>query len=416
MHKRITPASVYGTVKAPSSKSYAQRAIAAALLAHGESRLLDMEFCSDTYNAMKIAESLGAQIARVGDGVYSIIGGLQPRVSTIDAGESGLAARMFTPIASLWHEPITITGHGSLLRRPMGMMVGPLRDLGVRVEASDDRLPITVCGTIKGGMAHVDCSLSSQFVTGLLMALSLAEDDTTFTVDNPVSIPYIEMTLDVLRDFGIDVKHNDYREFFVEGRQSYTPRDYGIEGDWSGASCMLVAGAVAGEVTVSNLNPLSKQADIALIHALSRAGAEVVTSGDNITVCKPEQLQSFEFDASDCPDLFPALAVLAANCMGDSVITGTDRLAAKESNRAETIRSELGKMGITVDLSADNTMRITGGDLHGAEVSSHGDHRIAMAMAIAGLCAEGDTTIENAESVDKSYPAFWQDLAAITHN
>lgn len=414
MEAKVKGSKVGGTVQAPSSKSYAQRAIAAALLAKGETVLQNMELCSDTRAALLVARALGATSKHLDESTYAIAGGGRPASDTIDIGESGLSTRMFTPIASLSDRPITITGHGSILKRPMEMMAGPLVSLGVKVTSRGGYLPMTVHGPLLGGEAEVDGSVSSQFLTGLLMALPLAQNDTTLYVGRLNSIPYINMTVDVLCSFGIEVGHNDdFSEFFIEGRQKYTPRTYNIEGDWSGASCLLVAGAVAGEITITNLNPLSLQADVEIVEALSRAGAEIITENNRITV-KKHPLQAFDFDATHCPDLFPALVALAANCDGVSVLKGTERLTHKESDRAETLRDEFGKMGIKIDISQANTMKVTGGTVRSAVVNSRNDHRIAMATAVAALAAEGETVIEDAEAVNKSYPDFWRDLGSVT--
>ena len=213
----------------------------------------------------------------------------------------------------------------------------------------------------------------------------------------------------VSRRFGVEILHNGYTQFYIEGGQHYCPTDYSIEGDWSAAAPLLVAGAIAGEVTLQNVPLLSKQADTAICTALVRAGAELIHETDRITVRRRE-LRAFEFDATQCPDLFPPLAALAAACEGESVITGTSRLAHKESDRAETLREEYAKVGIEIDLSQDDTMRIRGGAIRPAVVTSHGDHRIAMSMAVSALRATGAVTIENAEAVAKSYPGFFEDL------
>ena len=296
----------------------------------------------------------------------------------------------------------------------MTMMIEPLRQLGVQVRDGGGFLPIEVQGPIHGGKIKVDGSVSSQFITGLLLALPLAEEDTTLYVDSPVSTPYIDMTIDTARHFGVEIMHNegDYSEFFIEGSQQYTPTDLAIEGDWSGAASILVAGAIAGEVTVKNLSTLSKQADTAICRALERAGAGIVIEQDSITVSK-RNLRAFEFDATNCPDLFPALAALAAAAEGASVIKGTNRLRHKESDRAETICSEYEKLGIEVDISEDNIMRIRGGEIHPATTFSHDDHRIAMSLAISALRCKGEVVIENAECVEKSYPTFFEDLESI---
>lgn len=294
------------------------------------------------------------------------------------------------------------------------MMIEPLRELGVKVKDGGGYLPIEVEGPIHGGKIRVDGSVSSQFITGLLLALPMAEEDTTLYVDSAVSTPYIDMTIDTAQRFGVEIMHNegDYSEFFIEGRQEYTPTDISIEGDWSGASTMLVAGAIAGEVTVKNISTLSRQADTAICRALERAGAGIVIEHGSITVSK-RPLKAFTFDATNCPDLFPALAALAAAAEGESTIIGTNRLMHKESDRAETIRREYEKLGISVDISEDNIMKIQGGKILPATVFSHNDHRIAMSLAVSALRCEGTVTIENAECVEKSYPEFFEDLESI---
>jgi 3-phosphoshikimate 1-carboxyvinyltransferase len=318
---------------------------------------------------------------------------------------------MFTPIASLWNTPITIQGEGTLLYRPMHMMIEPLRKLGVDVRDGGGRLPVEVCGPISGGEIEVDGSVSSQFLTGLLMALPLAAEDTTIAVENAVSTPYLDMTIDLASKFGVNIQHNDYKEFYVEGGQKYEATDLAIEGDWSAAAMLLVAGAVAGEITLTNISLLSKQADVAICDALVRAGALVTSEPDRITV-EHRDLVGFEFDATQCPDLFPALAALAAAAEGESVIYGTHRLEHKESNRAETIASEYGKLGIKVELEGD-MMRITGGEIHAAEVESHHDHRIAMSMAVSALRSDGEVLIHNSECVAKSFPDFFAVLESL---
>ncbi|MCD8102945.1 MAG: 3-phosphoshikimate 1-carboxyvinyltransferase [Alistipes sp.] len=418
MEKYCPKGTVRGAVKAPTSKSYAQRAVAAALLAEGVSVLRNMELCSDTAAALDVAARLGAGVEKTGAEEYTVTGGIRggvltPRETLVDIGESGLSARMFTPVASLCTVPVTVTGRGSILGRPVNMMTEPLASLGVEITSQGGYLPVTVCGPLGGGEAEVDGSVSSQFITGLLMALPLAGENTTLHVSRAISTPYIDMTVDLLAKFDVRVSHNDYREFYIEGGQRYSPRTYSVEGDWSGASCLLVAGAIAGEVTVENLNPLSMQADVAIVEALARAGAQITTTADTVTVTR-RPLTGFRFDATNCPDLFPALVALAANCAGMSVLKGTSRLEHKESNRALTLREEFGKLGVDVDLSVLDTMTVKGCALTGGTVDSHNDHRIAMALGTAALTSQYGLTVRDAGAVDKSYPGFWNDLAAIT--
>lgn len=412
MDKTVPLGSVRGTLTPPCSKSYAQRALAASLLAEGVSVLRNIEFCDDTLSALRCIETLGAQVARLDSNTLSITGGLEPLGHTLHVGESGLAARLFTPIASLCQTPITIEGRGTLLHRPMAMIADPLRQLGVRVRSRHTRLPIEVRGPLCGGEITVDGSLSSQFVTGLLLALPLAAADTTIHVLNPVSTPYLDMTIDTARRFGVEICHNNYEEFYIEGGQHYRAATMEIEGDWSAAAMLLVAGATAGEVHVCNISTLSQQADTAICTALERAGASLVCEADCITVSQ-RPLRAFEFDATHCPDLFPALAALAAAADGISRIRGTHRLEQKESNRAETIREEYAKLGIEVDTDTDDVMTIRGGAIRSARVSSCGDHRIAMSLAVAALRSDAAVVIEGAECVAKSYPDFFEKLEMI---
>lgn len=415
MDKTVSLGSANGTITPPSSKSYAQRAIALALLAEGRTTLRNIEFCKDTRSAISCIEALGAKVSYLDESTIAVDGGLHPVTDTLMVGESGLATRLFTPIASLNSTPICIKGEGTLLHRPMMMMIEPLRRLGVEVRDGGGHLPIEVKGPIHGGNIEVDGSFSSQFITGLLLALPLAKEDTTLQVRSAVSTPYIDMTIDTAKRFGVEIMHHegDYSEFYIEGGQKYTPADLAIEGDWSGASTMLVAGAISGRVTVKNLSTLSKQADTAICRALERAGAGIIIEGDSITVTK-RRLRSFTFDATNSPDLFPALAALAAAAHGQSTIIGTQRLLHKESDRAETIRQEYEKLGIEVDISEENVMKIRGGEIHPATVFSHNDHRIAMSLAVSALRCKGNVTIENAECVEKSYPTFFEDLESIT--
>ena len=408
MKTTIHKGRIAGSITAPASKSYAQRAVAAALLAGGETTLTHLDLCNDTRAALDVARRLGASVSHEGT-TYTIRGGLNPVSTKLNIGESGLATRLFTPIASLCHMPITINGEGSILRRPIEMMEEPLQALGVEVISNGGYLPISVKGPMRGGEIHVDGSLSSQFITGLLMALPLSPNDTVLHVENLKSRPYVDMTIDLAARFGVAIEHNNYEQFYIAGGQHYTPCTYNIEGDWSGASCRLVAGATAGSITIRNLNHISLQADLAIIEALARAGAEIITTNSSVTVHEGP-LHAFEFDATDCPDLFPALAALAASCEGTSVLTGTQRLTYKESNRAETIAEVFGRLGIGVDLSEENTMRITGGPVSSAVVDSHNDHRIAMAAAVAALSSDDSVVIEGADAADKSYPNFWNDL------
>ena len=405
-----------GTITPPCSKSYAQRALAAALLATGRTTLRGIELCRDTRSAIAAIEALGATVEIIDDNTIAIEGGFSPRTDRLNVGESGLSARLFTPIAALDNKPMCISGEGTLLHRPMSMMIEPLKELGVEVRDGGGRLPIEVCGPIRGGRVVVDGSMSSQFVTGLLIALPLAGRDTTVEVRGAVSIPYIDMTLDTIERFGVEVMYQegDYSEFFIEGEQSYQAVDYTIESDWSAAAMIMVAAAIAGEqVRITNLSTLSRQADTAICRALERAGASLVIEENAITVSHRE-LEAFTFDATHCPDLFPALVALAAAAEGVSTIYGIVRLRGKESDRGEVLKEEYEKLGIEIELDYDNNaMRIVGGTPKAHAVDSHDDHRIAMSLAITALRLEEPIEIRNCECVAKSYPSFFEDIARL---
>lgn len=406
---------LHGEITPPCSKSYAQRALAAALLTKGRTTLRGIELCRDTRSAIAAIEALGAKVEILDDNTLSIVGGLCPTTDCLNVGESGLAARLFTPIAALCDKPITINGEGTLRHRPMAMMIEPLKALGVDIRDGGGRLPIEVCGPMQGGEVAVDGSVSSQFITGLLIALPLASNDTTIYVHEAVSTPYIDMTLKTLERFGISVMYNegDYTQFYIEGGQEYEAVDYTIESDWSAAASIMVAAAIAGEITIHNISTLSSQADTAICRALERAGASIVIERDTITVAH-RPLEAFEFDATQCPDLFPALVALAAAASGVSSIYGIGRLRGKESDRAEVLREEYDKLGIEIELDYDNdVMRIVGGEPRPHDVDSHDDHRIAMSLAITALRMEEPIEIKNRESVAKSYPSFFDDIESL---
>jgi 3-phosphoshikimate 1-carboxyvinyltransferase len=260
--------------------------------------------------------------------------------------------------------------------------------------------------------------LSSQFLTGLLFAFAhAATEPITIQVVDLKSKPYIDLTLAVLQHFGYAVQHENYQQFHIHPRKiNQQPIDFTVEGDWSGAAFLLVAGAIAGNLTITGLDVFSEQADKAILQALMQTGALLSITEKEIISARPQHqaaLKPFQFDATDCPDLFPPLVALAACCAGTSVIEGVERLTHKESNRALTLQDTFGKMGIQIELQ-DNLMLIHGGTLiTGAEVHSHHDHRIAMAAAVAALCANAPVKIADADAINKSYPDFYKHLEEV---
>jgi 3-phosphoshikimate 1-carboxyvinyltransferase len=321
---------------------------------------------------------------------------------------------MFTPLAALSDKAIRITGSGSLRNRPLDFFDEVLPQLHVTVDSHDGKLPLHIKGPLLPADITVDGSLSSQFLTGLLMAYSAASaGGVTIRVHDLKSKPYIDLTLQVMADFGLAVPQNHNYEtfFFPPGMQHKTGRIvYHVEGDWSSAALMMVAGAVAGNITVRGIDAFTTQADKAILQALGDTGCRLSIEAGQVTVAAVPQLKAFHFNATDCPDLFPPLVALAACCYGTSVIEGIHRLAHKESNRALTLQQEFGKLGIDIRFQ-DDLMLVKGAPAIGnATVSSHGDHRVAMACAIAALRAGAPVTITGAEAVNKSYPSFFNDL------
>jgi 3-phosphoshikimate 1-carboxyvinyltransferase len=410
--KLIRPSEISGKIQAPPSKSLMIRATASALLSSGATRIRNPSVCDDARAALDLVERLGAGITRAEDAVV-ITAGANPVRDDLNCRESGLCMRMFAPIAALSGRETTMTGGGSLTARPMGFMEEALRALGVSFRATGGHAPLSIRGPLAAGKIRIDGSLSSQFLTGLLTALPLCPGDSEIRVDHLKSKPYAAMTMAVLSSFGVAVEADRDFEFFrIPGRQSYRCPDYAIEGDWSGASFILAAAALCGEATVANLRRDSLQADRLFLDALDSAGALIDAGEDSVSVRRAE-LKSFEFDATDCPDLFPPLAALALRCQGTSRILGAGRLRHKESDRASILIKELSGLGARIVLRGD-ALEIEGPvRIRGGRVDSHNDHRIAMAGALAGLLSDEGVEISGPECVGKSYPDYFEDLKAL---
>ncbi len=422
MKATIRPSRLKGSIQAPASKSSMQRACAAALLHKGISRLQNPGHSNDDKAAIGIIRALGANVTHEQDALVIQSQGVFPVTDSIHCGESGLSIRMFTPLAALSNQEININGTGSLLTRPMDFFDEVLPQLGVTINSNEGKLPMTVQGPLQPANIEVDGSLSSQFLTGLLMAYGSygktadksLKEEITIRVKDLKSKPYIDLTLEVMKQFGLNAPlHTDYETFVFRNQPatdaSDSPVEYMVEGDWSGGAFLLVAGAIAGPLTVRGLDLQSTQADRAIIDALMAANAAIAMDGKGITV-HPGEMDGFYFDATDCPDLFPPLVALAAYCNGKTTIRGVSRLLHKESNRAITLQDEFDKMGVYIELEGD-IMIIHGSEIiKGADVHSQHDHRIAMACAVAALNAVDETVIEEAGAVNKSYPDFFKDL------
>ena len=410
----IFPSVLKGEIRAPRSKSDMQRVCAAALLHHGTTLINDPGRSNDDRAALDVIAKLGADVDDRGSVIEIRSSGVDPVSDQLHCGESGLGIRMFTPIAALSSKALEITGSGSLVTRPMNFFDEIFPLLNISIASNEGKLPLSIQGPLLPKTITVDGSLSSQFLTGLLMAFSAAgAQGVTIHVKDLKSKPYIDLTLSVLRSFGMKVPTVVNHEQFIfdqpDHQQPEGLLEYTVEGDWSGAAFLFVAGAIAGGIQIKGMRSDSVQADRKILEAIRDAGA-LLNLEDGTYHVAPAALKAFAFDATECPDLFPPLVALAACCEGTTTIKGALRLTHKESNRALTLQEVFGKMGINIDLDGD-LMKVHGGTgIQGAEVHSHHDHRIAMAAAVAGLRATGPVTIGDAEAIDKSYPEFYVDL------
>lgn len=420
----IFPKKLQGKIQIPASKSVMQRACAAALIRKGRTTLLHLGKSADDMAAVGIVQQLGAKVIAQNNNqtVIESMGQIVPQSENIYCGESGLSVRMFAAIAALSNELVKLTGSGSLLKRPMFFFEEALPKLGVTVLSNKGFLPLHIKGPLQIKDIDIDGSISSQFTTGLLMAYASLYyqkrtlQSTSIHVHELASKQYVDITIDILQKFGLP-----FPIMCSEGIYHFFPTDfslipqedeftYEVEGDWSGAAFFLVAGAISGTIKVEGLHMNSLQPDKAIIEVLNQCGATVQIEGKYIVVSK-NILRAFAFDATDCPDLFPPLSVLAACCEGTSSIAGCHRLIHKESNRVETLISELVKLGVTVEVK-DDVMYVKGvrSIKAGAMLDSHNDHRIAMACAILANCANAPSIIHQADAVNKSYPNFFRDL------
>ena len=427
----------------PASKSFAQRAIIAAALAEGKSRLRGYTPCEDSESAIAVAKQLGAKVSRRGttltiSGIGPVAEG-QLSLESLSVGESGLLTRLSIPLlAAINGSDVRIEGRGTLPGRPLGSASDIMAAFGVILRSEGEHhdrevyVPLTISGRLIPGTADVPGKGGSQLISGLLMALPLCAKSSRLYVNEPKSIPYMFITLDVLRKFGVQIgnelegpvemlEQQDWSycsgiRFSIKGGQRYKATDMDLEGDWSAAANFLVAGALYGSAEVSGLDQKSLQADISILDLLVAAGACVAGDEDVISVRKAP-LECFDFDLSHCPDIFPIASVLAAFCQGTSTLAGVGRLRSKESDRAEAIVSMLTAFGVPASIDGD-VMSIEGETLcsrllngrllRGGEFTSRHDHRMAMALSVAALGADGPVIIDDTACVAKSFPDFFE--------
>ncbi len=415
---KITPTKLKGQISVPPSKSLSHRMLICACLAEGESTIRNVDFSDDIIATLNGIKALGAKVrcfkGNSSNGTYDVVveGNGFPEIiqDTIDCMESGSTLRFLIPVALLAGKEITFTGRGRLSQRPLDVYCKIFEKQGINFYPNTGGLPITLTGKLKPGRFYVKGDVSSQFISGLLFALPLLDRDSEIMITTRMeSRGYIDLTINALKKFSIQVVNHNYEYFRVKGNQRYKPANCRVEGDYSQCAFWLVAGILNGDITCSDLDPNSLQGDKSIVDILLQMGATLVVE-DNFVNAKSSQTFGITIDASQCPDLVPPLAVLGALSKGNTKIINAGRLKIKESDRLKAISTELAKLGAKI-VELPEGLEIHGLDmLEGGIVDSWNDHRIAMALAVAALRCKNPVTIKNSNCVNKSYPDFWNDF------
>lgn len=407
----IKPKLLKGNIVVPSSKSLGHRGIIAAALSRGISRVDNIQLSKDIEATMEIMKELGAVVNIEDQNLY--IDGRKmfsyEKKLDLRCRESGSTLRFLIPLALTKDGDYIFHGEGKLISRPLEPYYEIFEEKGIKYSREEDGLPLKVSGKLTSGTYRVRGDISSQFITGLLFSLPILEGNSRIQITTKLeSKGYIDLTLDILKDFGIEIENNNYKEFNIRGAQKYNSRNYYVEGDYSQGAFFLVAGALGSSIVCSGLNKDSLQGDKVILDILEAMGCNVEESKEGIKV-KPSKTKGIEIDASNCPDLVPILTVLASLSEGETKIVNAKRLRIKECDRLHAITKELNKLGANI-IELEDSLIISGvNELKGGEVDSHNDHRIVMALAIAATRARGNVIINNPRAVEKSYPNFFKD-------
>lgn len=415
MLAKTTPHKLSGHAVVPGSKSHTIRAVLLATMAEGRSVIHNPLLSLDCHSALAAARQFGAKTEEH-DGYWVVegtAGALSVPGNYLDCGNSGSVAYFATPIAALVDGYTYVTGDEQIRRRPIDGTLSAINELGgfaAPIEKGRTSCPAVIHGTMKGGTAHFDGKLS-QIVSGIMMAAPLLEKDTEVLISDPKEKPYLDITLDWMSRFGIPLENNeDYTRFVIRGNQKYHAVDTTVSGDWSGVAFPLVAGIITGsEIVIDSVNFDDSQGDKAVVDCLIEMGAnlEKDREGGRLLVHAGSKLHGIEINMRDIPDALPALTVAAAFAEGATHFTGLAHVRLKETDRVAVMAEELGRMGVRTELGADD-MTVYGGPVHGARVKSHDDHRVAMALLVCGLAAEGCTEVEDAQCAAVSFPNFFE--------
>ena len=392
----------------PPSKSAAHRAIICAALAKGKSILSPVDLSNDIKATIECMQRLGADIEF--DGKALSIDGtntFRNKKVCLDCGESGSTLRFLIPVCAAGGISAEFIGHGKLPERPIGIYLECLPEKNVDCQTKGG-LPLAISGQLESGIYKIAGNISSQFITGLLLALPLLEGDSEIILTTDLqSSSYIDMTTDIMHEFGVDVERTE-TGWKVSGNQSYEPRCFTVEGDWSQAAFFMTAAALDGKITINNLDINSRQGDKECVDIYKRFGARITEDKGNIII-EHGELKGIEINAKNIPDMVPALAVTAAFAEGETVIKGAERLRIKECDRLAAMADGLSRLGADIEETKDGLIIKGVKSLHGGEVKGYNDHRIVMSIAVAGMCADGDVIISDRESICKSYPKFFED-------
>ena len=418
---KVTPRALKGEVKIPPSKSISHRAIISASLSDGVSKISNVAFSEDITATLEAMKSLGVKVLSIleetKDTSTVTIDGTSKLTllsNTIDCAESGSTIRFLMPLVTLTGSKVTVTGRGRLVERPMETFYDIFDKQGIAYETTNGKLPVTIDGVLKSGTFEMAGDISSQFITGLLFTLPLLDGDSKIVITTELeSKGYVDLTLDMLKKFDIEVENHDYREFTVRGNQKFLAHDYKVEGDYSQVAFWIVGAILNGEILCKDLDLDSLQGDKVVLDIVKEMGGHIEEL-DGAILVKKSKTKGTTIDASECPDIIPVLSVLAAVSEGDTRVINGKRLRIKESDRLNSTATIINALGGNVEELEDGLI------IHGVEklkggvtLDSYGDHRIAMALGVASAICDEPIVITNSHVVSKSYPNFWEDFAKV---
>lgn len=420
MSKRILPNNLSGKINIPPSKSMSHRAIISASLSDGISNITNISYSNDIDATLEGMKAIGVEILEQkldeSSGTYDLkikgVSDFSLINNKVNCRESGSTIRFLIPILMLANQEIEIHGEGRLIERPLNTYYNIFNKQNITYSNKNGKLPLTINGTLRPDTFEIEGNISSQFITGLLFTLPLLDGDSRIIITESEleSKGYVDLTIDILKDFGIEIENREYKEFLIQGNQKYKARDYRVEGDYSQGAFWIVAGLIGDKIESLDLSKNSLQGDKEIVEIVERMNGKLDVNELSI-VSHPSSTKGSVIDASQCPDIIPVLSVLASLSEGETRVINGQRLRIKESDRIKSTQTELKKLGADIEELEDGLL-IKGVKSFkgGVEIESWNDHRIAMAMAVASIRCENPITIKDSHVVNKSYPIFWKDF------